>query len=77
MLDAVYLGMLVRMLLPLFTNPEESKLYGLTVMITEPLIIPVRFIMSKLNVGQNSPIDWSFFVTAVLISVVQAMLPVI
>lgn len=77
MLEAVYFAMLVRMILPFFTDPEDSRVYALTVVITEPLITPVRFIMAKLNVGQGSPIDWSFFVTALLISVLQTFLPII
>ena len=77
MLDAVYLAMLVRMILPFFVNPEENKIYALSILITEPVIIPVRFLMVKLNIGQSSPVDWSFFVTAILLSVLKSMLPVI
>ena len=77
MLDAVYLAMLVRMILPFFVNPEENRIYALTVLITEPVILPVRFLMVKLNIGQNSPIDWSFFVTAILLSVLGSILPAI
>jgi len=77
MLDAVYIAMLARMILPFFVNPEENRLYALSLLITEPVIIPVRFLMVKLNIGQNSPVDWSFFVTAILLSVIQSVLPVI
>ena len=77
MLDAVYLAMLVRMILPFFVNPEDNRIYALAVLITEPVILPVRFLMVKLNIGQNSPIDWSFFVTAILLSVLGSILPAI
>lgn len=77
MLGAVYIAMLARMILPFFLNPEESRVYAVTVFITEPIIMPVRYLMVKMNIGQSSPIDWSFFITAILLSVVRSILPVI
>ena len=66
-LDIAYFGMLARMLLPLLINVEESRLYAIAFAVTEPFVAPVRFIMFKLNIGQNSPVDWSFFVASLLI----------
>lgn len=77
LLEVVYFGMLARMLLPFFLNPEESRLYGISCLITEPFIAPVRFVLVKLNIGQDSPIDWSFFITAVLLSLLTTFLPAI
>ena len=77
LLEAVSLAMLLRMILPFFLEPEESRLYTLMFCVSEPFIAPVRMIMIKLNIGQNSPIDWSFFVTYILLSVLQMLLPVI
>ena len=77
LLEAVSLAMLLRMILPFFLEPEESRHYTLMFCVSEPFIAPVRMIMIKLNIGQNSPIDWSFFVTYILLSVLQMLLPVI
>lgn len=76
-LDIAYFGMLARMLLPLFINVEESRLYAIAFAVTEPFVAPVRFIMFKLNIGQNSPVDWSFFVASLLIYVLKMLLPAI
>ena len=76
-LDVVSLAMLIRMLLPLFTNAEGSKFYMLVALITEPFIAPVRFFMVKFNLLQNSPIDWSFTVSYLVIGLVRMLLPVI
>ena len=76
-LDAVSLAMLLRMILPFFLEPEESRIYALTFCISEPFVAPVRMIMVRLNVGQNSPIDWSFFATYFLIMILQMMLPAV
>ena len=77
LLEAVSLAMLVRMILPFFFEPEESRIYALTFCISEPFIAPVRMIMAKMNIGQNSPIDWSFFATYFILMLLQTFLPVI
>ena len=69
--------MLVRMILPFFVNPEENKIYLLTCYISEPFIAPVRAVMARLGVGQNSPIDWSFFATYIILWMLDLVLPVI
>ena len=76
-LQLVSFSMLLRMILPFIFNPEESRLYALAYCISEPFIAPVRFVMVKMNVGQNSPIDWSFFVTYILIWVIEGLLPIV
>ena len=76
-LEVCYFAMLIRMLMPIFTDVEESRVYGLSVLITEPFIAPVRFLMTKLNVGQNSPVDWAFFVSSILIVLLINILPAI
>ena len=69
--------MLLRALLPIFVNIEENKLFLFALVITEPFVIPVRFLLFKLNIGQDSPIDWSFFATYLIMSVATMLLPAI
>ena len=76
-LDVVMLAMFVRMLMPLFFDAEGNLIYSLSCFISEPFIVPVRFLMTKLNVGQGSPIDWSFFATYLILSGLQLILPAI
>ena len=71
------MAMLVRMILPFFLEPEESRIYAFTFCVSEPFIAPVRLILVKLNIGQDSPIDWSFFATYLILMIVQTLLPVI
>ena len=73
----VVLAMAARMLLPLFLNIEESRIYMFCCVVTEPVIMPVRLVMSKLNIGQDSPIDWSFFATYMILWLIRTMLPAI
>lgn len=76
-LSVVSFAMLVRMIIPFFTNPEESKLYTLAAYVSEPFIAPVRFLLYKLNIGQDSPFDWAFFATYLIIWLLELLLPVI
>ncbi len=76
-LELVSFSMLLRMLLPFFLDPEESKIYALTYCISEPFVAPVRMIMFKMNVGQDSPIDWAFFATYLILWVLEMFLPII
>lgn len=77
LLDAVSLAMIIRMLIPLFTDVEDSRFYMFLSAVTEPFIIPVRVIFEKLNFLQDSPIDWAFTAAYLIIVTVRFMLPVL
>lgn len=76
-IEVVSFTMIARMLLPFFTDPNESRLYAISFCITEPFIIPVRELMVRLNIGQDSPIDWAFSVTYILLWLLSILLPAI
>ena len=76
-LEVVSVTMLLRMILSFFVDPMENRLYLLTCYITEPFIAPVRAIMFYLNIGQDSPIDWAFSITYMLIWLLGSILPAI
>lgn len=75
LLSAVSFAMLLRMLLSFFMMEEDSRLLNFLTMITEPFITPVRAILVRFNIGQDSPIDWSFSLTYLLIAIAQMFLP--
>ena len=73
LLGAVELAMLARAILswfPIFENKIVDFLYA----ITEPFIYPVRQLFVKMNWFQGLPIDISFLVTFMLISLVSQLL---
>lgn len=76
-LELVSIGMIVRMLIPFFLDPNESRLYAIAFFLTEPFIIPVRAAMVRLNIGQDSPIDWAFTITYIIIWLLGSLLPAI
>lgn len=77
-LDVVSIAMIVRMVLSLFSpDPVENRLYIVSCYITEPFIAPVRAVMVHFNILQDTPIDWAFFITSILLGIIGSILPVI
>ena len=77
LLDAVSLAMIARMITSLIFRGDGGKFTMFLICITEPFIIPVRFILAKLNILQNSPIDWSFTIAYLMLMLVRLFLPTI
>lgn len=74
MLSMVMISMSARAILSLFINPEESKLYAIAYMISEPIIMPVRLLFYKLNWFQRTPMDVSFLTTYLLLWMIDGAL---
>ena len=51
-------------------NPIVSFLYG----VTEPVIMPVRVVLDRLGLFEGMPIDMSFCITFILLSVLEMFL---
>lgn len=73
-LGAVLIAMLVRAVLSIFMMGEESKFSMLLYYFTEPFILPVRKILERLGLFQGTPFDVSFFMTTLLLGMIQAIL---
>ncbi len=68
------LALIIRAIMSWFVgNPYSTagKIYGMLLTITEPIVAPIRGMMSKINTGG---IDWSVFIAFILIDVVQSIL---
>lgn len=76
-LDFISLAMMIRWLLPIFADVEENKLFIVSVATTEPIIAPVRFLLDKFGIGQDTPFDIGFMATYMLIMLVDLFLPII
>lgn len=76
-LSLVSLAMVVRMLLPVFANPDGNVIYTASCYISEPFVMPVRFVMAKLGIGQNTPIDVAFIVAYLIVILLGTFLPAI
>ena len=78
----IFLGLLstamfLRAILSWFIQDPENKFLLILAMVTEPFIIPVRMLLMRFEAVQRSPVDISFFVTYLLIWILQIFLPTI
>ena len=73
LIDIITFAMLIRAILSLFMA-EDNAVASFLYSITEPIIMPVRRLLEKLNVFRGLPIDISFLVTYMLLSILSAVL---
>ena len=75
LIDVLLTAMMLRVILQ-WTDPEEdgrvSRLVGV---MTEPVIIPVRALLSLFGIGEDSPMDIGFYVTSLLLVALRIFLP--
>ena len=72
-LSALQLAMLARAILSWFPS-APGKLENFLYAVTEPFIMPIRKLLEKLNWFQGLPIDMSFFVTYLILTVLLLVL---
>lgn len=65
----------LRALLGFFAE-EDSKLLVFSSIVTEPVVAPVRTLLSKIPALEDSPIDFSFMATYLILIIVRYALPV-
>lgn len=78
-LGALQFLMIVRAILSWlpFDDEGESRLSVFVHIITEPAIVPVRWILGIFFNTEELPIDIPFFVTMILLMVIQSLLPAV
>ena len=70
--------MLIRAVMSWFPiDGEESHFSVFVHMITEPAILPVRWVFDRFGNFDELPLDIPFFVTVILLMMLQTMLPVV
>jgi len=69
--------MMIRAIMSWLPVDEDSHFFNFIMMVTEPVIVPVRMILDRFDSIRDLPIDLSFFIAFVLLSVLQIALPVV
>jgi uncharacterized protein YggT (Ycf19 family) len=77
LLSLVSTAMFLRAIVSFIPAWQETRFNAFLITLTEPVILPVRFLMQKFNIGQDLPIDLSFTITYFLLIFIEALLPVI
>ncbi len=74
-LEAFQWILLVRVLLPFFSDTEESPVYAFCCAVTEPVVGPVRSLLDRVPALEGSPVDFSYVVTCLIVILVRIALP--
>lgn len=75
LLSALEVFMLVRAIMSIFPVAEDSPIAAFVFSVTEPVIFPIREIFSRLGLFEGFPIDISFFVAMICLSLIKNLLP--
>ena len=73
-LRAIYLAMFVQAILSWFVS-EDNVVMAVLSVITAPIVLPVRALLSRIPALQRIPIDLSFLVAFLLLVLVMNALP--
>lgn len=69
--------MMFRAIMSWLPIDEDSNIANFLYAMTEPVIYPVRMLLERIKVTSDLPIDISFIVSFLLLSIIQMLLPVI
>ena len=75
LINIITFAMFIRAIMSLFVEPDNvilGFLYG----ITEPIILPIRALLKNFNLTAGLPIDLSFLITYILLTVLKSTLSV-
>lgn len=77
MLVVLQILMFARVIMSWLMPDEDNMLSRFVYTVTDPIIIPVRMVLEKIDFIRNMPIDISFFVAYIILVIVQSILPTV
>lgn len=66
--------MIIRAILSWIPMDEDNRIDAFLYAVTEPVIMPVRTLLDRFGLFEGMPIDMSFFITFVLLSIIKMFL---
>ncbi len=73
LLSVFELCLLIRAICSWIPSARDSRIYDFFFKITEPILRPIRDVMMRWEFARRCPIDLSFLVVIILISVMQRL----
>ena len=77
LIDVLLFAMFVRAILSWFDPMQEWRLSGFLIMITEPVIMPVRMLCEKKRWFEGVPLDIPFMLSWLILMLIQFVVQVI
>ena len=77
LIDVLLTAMFVRAILSWFDPMQEWRVSGFLVMITEPVILPIRMLCDKMHWFEGFPMDVPFMLSWLILMIVQTLVQII
>ncbi|MBR7184985.1 MAG: YggT family protein [Clostridia bacterium] len=74
LLNVLYFAIFGRVLISWLPIDEDGPIASFLYLITDPIILPIRAVMERFSLFQNSPLDFSSFFAMILLMLLQALL---
>ena len=72
-IDVLLVAMFVRAIFSWFDPMREGKFSTFLLVLTEPVIFPVRALCERMNWFEGLPLDIPFLITVLLLSILQTV----
>ena len=77
LLDVLQFAMLLRAIMSFFDRGEPGAFSSFLIFVTEPIIMPIRLLCERRRLFEGSVVDVPFFITVILLMLLQMFLTVI
>lgn len=73
LINVLQVAMFLRAILSWFDPMQEGRLSVFLMVVTEPVILPIRALCQKMHWFEGLPLDIPFLLTWILLSVIQTL----
>lgn len=74
LLTVIYFAIFIRVILSWLPLDEDGPFVSFVYLITDPIILPIRAMLERTGLFQNSPIDFSTLIAMILVMLVQTLI---
>lgn len=74
LLTVIYFAIFIRVILSWLPLDEDGPFVSFVYLITDPIILPIRSMLERTGLFQNSPIDFSTLIAMILVMLVQTLI---
>ena len=74
LLTVLYFAIFIRVILSWLPLDEDGSFVSFVYLITDPIILPIRALLDRMGLFENSPLDFSTLIAMVLVMLVQTLI---
>ncbi|MBQ3126870.1 MAG: YggT family protein [Clostridia bacterium] len=74
LLAVLYFAIFIRVILSWLPLDEDGSFVSFVYLVTDPIILPIRALLDRMGLFENSPLDFSTLIAMVLVMLVQTLI---